>query len=133
MSEQLDPNWRPPKLETERLILRPVEITDAESIFAYAKNPNVTKYTLWEHHQSIADTRHAIETYMLPSYAKGNPEPFGITLKERPDQVIGTVGCFWVSRPGKIMELAYAIGEEHWGQGRTHWQPPGARKARDGV
>lgn len=50
-------------------------------------------------------------------YKKAVPEPFGVALKESPEKLIGTVGCFWVSRQARSMELAYAIGEEHWGKG----------------
>lgn len=109
--------WQPPTLETSRLILRPIELNDAESIFAYAKNPNVCKYTLWETHQSVQDSLSYIKDYIFDYYSKGVPEPFGITLKENPHTVIGTVGCFWTSKQAKAMELAYAIGEENWGKG----------------
>lgn len=110
-------NWKPPTLETKRLILRPIKISDAEAIYAYAKNPNVCKYTLWETHQSVQDSMNYIKDYIFSYYLKGVPEPFGIALKEAPDKIIGTVGCFWVSQSTKSMELAYAIGEEHWGKG----------------
>jgi [ribosomal protein S5]-alanine N-acetyltransferase len=110
-------NWRPPILETDRLILRPVQLSDAESIFSYAKNPNVCKYTLWEVHQSVEDSLNYIKDYIFHHYSKGVPEPWGITLKSDPSKMIGTVGCFWTSKQAKAMELAYAIGEEHWGRG----------------
>ncbi|MFN7730660.1 MAG: GNAT family N-acetyltransferase [Pirellula sp.] len=109
--------WKPPTIETDRLILRPVELNDAESIFSYAKNPNVCKYTLWETHQSVEDSLEYIQDYIFDYYSKGVPEPLGITLKESAKKVIGTVGCFWTSKSAKAMELAYAIGEEHWGKG----------------
>lgn len=109
--------WQPPVLETDRLILRPIEISDAESIYSYAKNPNVSQYTLWEAHQSVQDSEDYIRNYIFDYYSKNVPEPFGITLKDNPKKVIGTVGCFWVSKSAKSMELAYAIAEEHWGKG----------------
>lgn len=110
-------NWTPPTLTTDRLILRSIEIADAESIFAYAKNPNVCQYTLWETHQSIQDSLNYIKGYIFDYYSKGVPEPLGIALKENPQTIIGTVGCFWTSKQAKAMELAYAIGEDHWGKG----------------
>jgi ribosomal-protein-alanine N-acetyltransferase len=111
------PNWSPPILETNRLVLRPIELRDAEAIFSYAKNPNVCKYTLWETHQSIQDSLNYIKDYIFDYYSKGVPEPFGIALKEEPEKIIGTAGCFWVSKQSKAMELAYAIAEEYWGKG----------------
>lgn len=110
-------NWKPPTLDTDRLILRPIELNDAESIFSYAKNPNVCKYTLWETHQSIEDSLNYIKDYIFYYYSKGVPEPLGIALKENPKKIIGTVGCFWTSKSARAMELAYAIAEEQWGKG----------------
>lgn len=109
--------WAPPTLTTDRLILRPIELTDAEAIFDYAKNPNVSRYTLWEPHQSKQDSLDYIKDYVFDYYCKGVPEPLGIALKENPQKIIGTVGCFWTSKKAKAMELAYAIAEEHWGNG----------------
>ncbi len=110
-------NWKPPTIHTSRMILRPIDFSDADSIYAYAKNPNVCKYTLWEMHQSVQDSQDYIKDYIFDYYAKGVPEPLGIALKENPKKIIGTVGCFWTSKSAKAMELAYAIGEEHWGKG----------------
>lgn len=109
--------WVPPVLETERLVLRPLEIGDVADIFEYASNPNVSRFTLWEPHRSIKDSESYILDYVLPYYRQHTPEPWGITLKANPGKVIGTVGLFWASKTSKSMELAYAIGEPHWGQG----------------
>ncbi len=109
--------WVPPTLVTARLILRPITMDDADSIFAYAQNPNVSKLTLWAPHQTIQDTKTYINNYILAFYSKGVPEPLGITLKENLQKVIGTVGCFWTSKEAKAMELAYALSEDHWGKG----------------
>lgn len=92
-------------------------MTDAEAIFNYANNPNVSRYTLWEPHQTIQDSLNYIKDYIFHYYNQGVPEPFGIALKENPQKIIGTVGCFWVSKPAKSMELAYALDEKHWGNG----------------
>lgn len=110
-------NWKPPVLKTQRLILRPIELSDAEAIFDYAKNPNVSRYTLWEPHRSPQDSLNYIKEYIFNYYSKGVPEPFGVAFKENPQRIIGTVGCFWTSKEAKAMELAYAIGEEYWGKG----------------
>ncbi len=106
-----------PELETERLILRPIRIEDAASIFAYAKNIKVAEFTLWEAHSSVNDTLSFIQNYVIPSYTKGQPEPFGITIKENKDIIIGTAGCFFVSGCNHTMELGYALSQEYWGKG----------------
>jgi ribosomal-protein-alanine N-acetyltransferase len=111
------PEWSPPVLETDRLLLRPLGIQDAVHIYEYARNPNVSRFTLWEPHQTITDSESYILDYALPYYRKRTPEPWGITLKSDPKKIIGTVGLFWVSEKAKSMELAYALAESHWGQG----------------
>jgi len=110
-------HWLPPVLESERLRLRPLTLDDATAIFTYAQNPNVSRYTLWEPHQTIADSEDFIRSYALTNYATGVAEPWAVTLTGYPDQVIGTIGCFWASEKSKSMELAYALDEKYWGRG----------------
>lgn len=123
-----DKRWQPPTLTTQRLILRDLRLSDSSSIFRYAKNPNVCRYTLWEAHQSEEISREYLINYVFPYYSQKVPEPFAITLKDSPDKVIGTVGCFWISKAARSMELAYAISEEYWGQGIV---PEAARAVMD--
>ncbi|HEY9898766.1 MAG TPA: GNAT family N-acetyltransferase [Pantanalinema sp.] len=106
-----------PQLQTPRLLLRPLVESDAEAVFAYCSNPNVSRYTLWEPHRTLDDALVYIRDYALPKYEKGIPEPFAIVLKEQGDRVIGTVGAFWASEPNRCLELAYALAEPYWGQG----------------
>ena len=110
-------DWTPPVLHSERTVIRPLQLSDAEHIFQYARNPNVSRTVTWDPHTSLGDSKAFILDYAFPAYRKRVPEPWGIALREQPDAVIGTVGCFWVSRAHKSMELAYAIDEKFWGQG----------------
>lgn len=113
-------DWRPPTLETDRLILRPFDESDAEPLFPLAANPHVTRYTLWDHHRTIADTLTFVHDYALSRYAEEVPEPLAVVLKDdRQRRPVGVVGCFWVSRPNRTMELGYWLGEPYWGQGLT--------------
>ena len=49
---------------TERLILRPWEITDAEELFKYAKDPKVGPVAGWPPHTSVENSREIIETVL---------------------------------------------------------------------
>lgn len=107
--------WKPPRLETPRLSLRPLEPSDAPAIFAYASDPEVARYTLWEAHRSPADSERYIEQYVLPNYRRGIPDSWGIGLKDGP--VIGTIGFFWASEKDRCLELGFALARSHWGRG----------------
>lgn len=48
-------------LETERLILRPWEESDAEDLYRYASDPDVGPIAGWPPHQSIDESRYVIK------------------------------------------------------------------------
>lgn len=110
------PDWRPPTLHTDRLVLRAFEEADAQPLFSHAANPSVTRFTLWNYHLTIADTMQFVRDYARCRYIEGVPEPYAICLKDDP-RPVGAVGCFWVSEPNHTMELGYWIGEPFWGRG----------------
>jgi RimJ/RimL family protein N-acetyltransferase/putative methionine-R-sulfoxide reductase with GAF domain len=107
------------KFEGERVILRKMKPEDIHSIFEYAKNPNVTKYITWYAHESLNDSKKFID-YALSSYEKGVLEPLALILKSDPDKVIGSVGLMAASPRNRILELAYAMGEDYWGNGYVY-------------
>jgi RimJ/RimL family protein N-acetyltransferase len=119
-SKLIDPNWRPPVLTGPRLWLRPLEESDADCLFAGARNPHVTRFTLWEAHQSREDTLTFLRIYVAEHYRAGVPDPMGIVLRESGavgGPVIGCVGCHWASEKDRTMEFGYWIGEPFWGCG----------------
>jgi ribosomal-protein-alanine N-acetyltransferase len=111
-------DWTPPTLETERLILRPVTEADATAVFLYASNPAVTRFTLFETHQTLDDSRWFAGEYARSRYASREPDPFGIVLKTDPlKTVVGTLGAHWASQPNLAMEFGYSLAEPYWGRG----------------
>jgi ribosomal-protein-alanine N-acetyltransferase len=113
----MPPDWRPPVLSTPRLTLRPFVEADAEPLFEHASNPNVTRFTLWDHHKSVAETVAFVRDYALLRYREGMAEPYAITLTPDLANPIGACGCFWSSQPNRTMELGYWIAEPFWGKG----------------
>jgi ribosomal-protein-alanine N-acetyltransferase len=113
----MPPDWRPPTLETDRLVVRPFHEDDAAALYPYAANPNVTRFTLWDYHKSIADTRMFVHDYARLRYVEGVPEPMAVAEKGRAGHPVGAVGCFWASQPNRIMELGYWFAEPVWGRG----------------
>lgn len=97
-------------LETDRLMLRPITLDDAEDLFEYASDPENTKHT-FPTHKSIEETEWVISNLFMSS-PLGN---FAIELKEN-GKMIGTCDLR-VNESEKSAELAYAINKKYWGNG----------------
>ena len=63
-------------IETERLILRPWNETDAESLYEYAKDDRVGPIAGWPPHTSVENSREVIKTVLSA------PETYAVCLKE---------------------------------------------------
>lgn len=56
-------------LETDRLLLRPFTLDDAEGLYAYASHPEVGPPAGWRPHRSVEESRQVIENIFIPSDA----------------------------------------------------------------
>lgn len=106
---------RLPTLTTERLTLRPLRREDAADMFAYASDPEMAHYTLWEAHRTLADTRQFL-TYTLACYERGEPASWGVVLTAT-GRLIGTCGFVGWNMNHRRGEIGYAIARALWGQG----------------
>ena len=106
---------RTPILETERLILRPLTVSDAETVFAnWTSDPDVARFMRWERHKSISETQEwlAAEEELIERDSVYN---WGFGLKET-GELIGSGGLVFIE--SKVMyELGYNIMKKCWGQG----------------
>jgi [ribosomal protein S5]-alanine N-acetyltransferase len=112
----MDADWRPPALQTSRLILRALEEADVDAIFAYASSPTITRYVLWETHADRQATLAFLREHVMPHYQQMLPE-YGICLKESPHIVIGTVSCFWNKQANRTMEMGFVLSEAYHRRG----------------
>ena len=113
-------DWRPPLLATARVVLRPVTAGDAPAVYLYASNPAISRFTLFETHRTIDDSRWFVTDYVRSRYVNREPDPFAVILKDDPlGRMIGAVGAHWVSQPNGTMELGYSLAEPYWGRGLT--------------
>lgn len=111
-------DWTPPVLETARLVLRPVTPDDAAAVFMYCSNPNITRFTLFETHQTIEDSKWFVNDYVRSRYTCKEPDPLGIVIKSDPvGLMVGAIGAHWHSQPNGTMELGYSLAEPFWGRG----------------
>lgn len=101
-------------LHTERLILRPWCQEDAESLYQYAKDPDVGLPAGWPPHNSVEQSREIIRDVLSA------PETFAVCLKD--GTAIGSIGLKlkgytdMTDREDEC-ELGYWIGKPFWGQG----------------
>ena len=104
-----------PTLETERLVLRTFETTDAEDVFEYAGQPVVSRYLTWYPHQSISDAADYINL-VRERIKKDEAGEWGIQLKEM-GRIIGAIGFVNFDQKNSCAELGYVISDQYWGQG----------------
>lgn len=104
-----------PVLETERLRLRRVSMQDANEMYVYASDDEVTKHVTWETHRSVNDSKRFIQ-FILAQYAKHDIAPWGIELKES-GRMVGTVDFVWWKPGHQSAEIGYVLARDCWGQG----------------
>jgi len=104
-----------PTLATDRLILRKMTPNDAEAVFAYASDPEVTRYVSWETHLSIEDSRTFLDLVTRKYESGGEPE-WGIVYKGD-HRFVGTCGIVsWEPHHARA-EVGYALSRDYWGRG----------------
>lgn len=102
-------------LETERLILRPFEKTDAESVYQYAKDPDVGPIAGWHPHSSVEESQRVIENILMVS------ETYAVCLKSD-HKAIGAVSLMFGDKSNIGIkrsegEIGFWLGKPFWGQG----------------
>ena len=104
-----------PILYTKSLILKKMTLKDAEDLFEYASDPEVTKYVTWAPHKSIDDSIDFLKS-VLRRYENNEVSEWGIVYKEN-NKFIGTCGyVLWVP-VHSLAEIAIALSGEYWGKG----------------
>jgi ribosomal-protein-alanine N-acetyltransferase len=104
-----------PTLETDRLILRKMTLDDAEAVFAYASDPEVTRYVIWDTHRSIEDSRAFLEL-TVQKYESGGEPDWGIVYKGD-QRFVGTCGFTSWEVGHARAELGYVLSRRYWGRG----------------
>nr|MBR4282067.1 GNAT family N-acetyltransferase [Clostridia bacterium] len=106
---------RLPVIETNRLILRKMRMSDAPDVYAYARDREVARHVLWEAHTSQWETRGYIR-YLLWQYKNGQPGSWGIVLRDT-GKVVGTIGYMSYNPDNATVEVGYSLARAHWGKG----------------
>lgn len=101
---------RTESIETERLILRPFEMGDAQLMFDnWASDPEVNRFLTWPVHDSVDVTRHVIGLWM-----NGEGQNWCMALKEN-NEAIGSIAV--VDVQDDVPEVGYCLSKKCWGKG----------------
>lgn len=103
-------------IETARLILRPWQESEADSLFKYAGDPDIGPVAGWTPHTSIENSLEIIRTVFSA------PETYAVVLKETGEPVgscgiMSTDGLHSATMKSGEAEIGYWIGKPYWGQG----------------
>ena len=102
-------------LETERLILRRFQESDAEDVYRYASDIDVGPIAGWPPHKSIEESREVVK------HVLNGKECYAICLKDD-NKVIGAIelklnGYTDMTTRDDECEIGYWLGKPFWGQG----------------
>jgi len=102
-----------PELRTERLILRRIRPSDTDDIFAYSRDPEVSKYLLWSPHPDKAYTK-SYFSIVDKKYKSSEFYDWGIEYCGR---MIGTCGFTCFDIYNNKGEVGFVLNREFWGAG----------------
>jgi RimJ/RimL family protein N-acetyltransferase len=114
-SKKTDPDSRP-TLTTERLVLRPFQLIDANRVQTLAGNPKVAATTASIPHPYPDGAAEAWIGGHPDLFKKGVAVQFAIILKET-NELIGCISLVGISKADAKAEIAYWIGFEYWNKG----------------
>lgn len=104
-------------IETERLILRRFEPSDAPAMFAnWASDGEVTKFLTWPAHTDVSVTEGILGEW-IPQYKKDDYYNWAIVLKEHGSQPIGNINVAHWSEDREAPEIGYCMGRRWWHRG----------------
>jgi ribosomal-protein-alanine N-acetyltransferase len=104
-----------PILTTPRLTLRALRPTDLDDLYTYASDPEIDRFTPWEHYKNKDEARANLDDF-LSEYEKYGLGAWGIehTADQR---LIGITNISPPHRYDRRSELGYTIARAYWGQG----------------
>jgi ribosomal-protein-alanine N-acetyltransferase len=104
-----------PSFNTERLIVRPMEDSDVEAMFAIKSDPKVAAAYGAEPHRSIEETQEWVEGRVSGSGREDSL--FWVFVPKWGKEAIGSC-CYWhFDWESKCAELGYELHRSYWGKG----------------
>ncbi|GAA4340560.1 GNAT family protein [Mucilaginibacter gynuensis] len=104
-----------PELQTERLILRQLRITDSDAIFALRSDDEVNKYIGRKKAASVDDAIAHIQK--ISEVTQSNEAVFWAITFKGEDKLIGTILYWNIDKANHIAEIGYELLPEYQGRG----------------
>jgi RimJ/RimL family protein N-acetyltransferase len=103
-------------LVSERLIMRPIQLTDSALIFAYRSNSVINQYQGW-----IPKTINQVNEF-ITKLTSPEINVFGtwfqfVIVKKNDPEIIGDIGVHFLDQGGYQAELGITLDEHHQGMG----------------
>lgn len=103
-------------IETQRLILRKMELDDYEKIYnCWTNDYEVSKYVTWEPHKSSEETKMLTE-YWVSQYSNDYTYRWIVEIKET-GEIIGMIDAIHLDLQYMTVEVGYCYGSKYWGKG----------------
>lgn len=102
---------RTPNLETPRLLLRKMKISDAKDMYEYACRLDVTQYLLWSPHPDFEHTKSYL-SFLQKQYKNGEFYDWAIILKAK-NKMIGTCGFTAIDTLNNSAEIGYVVNPDY--------------------
>jgi RimJ/RimL family protein N-acetyltransferase len=103
-------------IETNRLHLRPIKISDAKMVFEYRKLPEVNKYQIWS-----PTSKKEVEDFIRFKTVKtiNKPDTWHqlVIINKTTKQIIGDIGIHFLDTENKQVEIGYTLSPKHQNQG----------------
>ena len=104
-----------PTLETPRLILRRIAMSDAKDIFAYSCDEEVARHVLWTAQKSVSEAKDYCR-FMMRKYRNDEPSSWGI-IEKATGKLVGTIGFMDYSEDNASVEVGYSLARWLWNGG----------------
>ncbi|MBS1982765.1 MAG: GNAT family N-acetyltransferase [Bdellovibrionales bacterium] len=106
-----------PTLITERLTLAPLTEADAESMFEWASDPEVTRYVTWRAHSTPADSLLYIHQCLARTTLVVGQVFVAWAIRDRAGRAMGSISFTQV---GEIQgQIGFVLRRDQWDHGYT--------------
>lgn len=103
------------QMTSERLLVRPMQLDDAPSLFEFWSDPMVTKHMNIEAFTDISQAQEMI-VLLQKLFTENKAIRWTILLKDS-NEIIGSIGFNYLDYENERAEIGYDLGYSYWGKG----------------